>query len=291
MLARALSFVVTIVCAVVLVLAFVTLPPSQIETANAYFQPTNIYRSGLVGTKTLALTFDDGPSAFTDDLLETLGQHKIRATFFVVGARVRQHPATMDRMMRDGHVIANHSFSHAQLGKRYAQSPQLLMTQIGNTNAAISPYVRPGQGLYFRAPYGVWRSAHADFLNNDAELKHYVGPIYWDIGGNISYDDEGNLRAAADWDCWAHDLSANQCGRGYMREIRRKQGGVVLMHDIRERSVWMVQAMLPELIAEGYKFATLDEVREFDKYKAPVTPEDVPVAQGEGTVPYGATAR
>jgi peptidoglycan/xylan/chitin deacetylase (PgdA/CDA1 family) len=290
MLLRALSFVATAVATAVLVLAFVTLPPSQIEPANAYFQPGNIYRSGLVGTKTLALTFDDGPSAFTGQLLDALAQNNVRATFFVVGTRVRNHPATMERMMREGHVIANHSFSHANLGQ-YAENPQRLIGQVGRTNDAIAPYVRPGQGLYFRAPYGVWRRAHARILNEDPVLKHYVGPIYWDVGGSISYDDSGTLRAAADWDCWAHDLSAEECARGYMREIRRKQGGVVLMHDIRERSLWMLSIMLPKLVAEGYTFVTLDEVREYDQYKAPVAPDDVPVATSDGIMPYGAIAR
>ncbi len=290
MLFKALSFAATAVAAVMLVLAFVMLPPSQIEPANAYFQPGNIYRSGLVGTKTLALTFDDGPSAFTDEILDTLARNQVRATFFVVGSRVRHHPETMERMMREGHVVANHSFSHANMGRRYVDNPQLLMTQIGNTNAAIAPYVRPGQGLYFRAPYGVWRKAHANFLNQDPVLQHYVGPIYWDVGGNISYDDNGTLRAAADWDCWSHDLSADECARGYLREIRRKQGGVVLMHDIRERSLWMINGLLPQLVAEGYTFVTLDEVREYDQYKAPIAPDDVPVAEYDGLMPYGATA-
>ncbi len=291
MLFKALSFVATAVATVVLVLAFVTLPPSQIEPANAYFQPTNIYHSGLVGTRKLALTFDDGPSQFTNQLLDTLARNNARATFFVVGARVRQHPAAMERMMREGHVIANHSFTHARLGKRYVTNPELLITQIGNTNAAISPYLRPNQGLYFRAPYGVWRRVHAEFLNKDPALQKYVGPIYWDIGGDISYDDNGNLRAAADWDCWSHDLSADECGQGYLREIKRKKGGVVLMHDIRERSLWMLGTLLPKLVAEGFQFVTLDEVPEFDQYKAPIAPDNVPIVENEGPMPYGVTAR
>jgi len=291
MLFKALSFVATAVATVVLVLAFVTLPPSQIEPANAYFQPTNIYHSGLVGTRKLALTFDDGPSQFTNQLLDTLARNNARATFFVVGARVRQHPAAMERMMREGHVIANHSFTHARLGKRYVTNPELLITQIGNTNAAISPYLRPNQGLYFRAPYGVWRRVHAEFLNKDPVLQKYVGPIYWDIGGDISYDDNGNLRTAADWDCWSHDLSADECGQGYLREIKRKKGGVVLMHDIRERSLWMLGTLLPKLVAEGFQFVTLDEVPEFDQYKAPIAPDNVPIAENEGPMPYGVTAR
>ncbi|MBP6015040.1 MAG: polysaccharide deacetylase family protein [Alphaproteobacteria bacterium] len=290
MLVRVLSLAATALVTAALVLLFMTLPASQIDPANAYFQQTNIYRSGLQGTKTLALTFDDGPSAFTNELLDTLARNNVKATFFVVGARVRHHPAIMDRMMREGHVIANHSFTHARLGRRYAATPELLITEIGNTNAAIAPYIRPGQGLYFRAPYGVWRKVHADFLNQDPELKHYVGPVYWDIGGDISYDDDGALRAAADWDCWSQDLTADQCAQGYMREIHRKKGGVVLMHDIRQRSLWMVNAMLPTLVAEGYRFVTLDQVPEFDQYKTPVQP-DVPVAQSEGYNPYGANAR
>jgi peptidoglycan/xylan/chitin deacetylase (PgdA/CDA1 family) len=290
MLVRVLSLAAAGLATAALALLFMTLPASQIDSANAYFQQTNIYRSGLQGTKTLALTFDDGPSSFTNELLDSLARNNVKATFFVVGSRVRHHPAIMDRMMREGHVIANHSFTHARLGRRYAATPELLITEIGNTNAAIAPYIRPGQGLYFRAPYGVWRKVHADFLNQDPELKNYVGPVYWDIGGDISYDDDGHLRAAADWDCWSQDLTADQCAQGYMHEIRRKQGGVVLMHDIRQRSLWMVNAMLPALVAEGYRFVTLDQVPEFDQYKTPV-PTDVPVAQSEGYNPYGANAR
>ncbi|MBL9097519.1 MAG: polysaccharide deacetylase family protein [Alphaproteobacteria bacterium] len=290
MVLRALAFVVTAVVTVALSLAFLTYSASRIDPANAYFQPTNIYRSGLQGTGTLALTFDDGPSAFTGALLDSLARNNVKATFFVVGARVRHHSDVLERMMREGHVIANHSFNHSRLGRRYANNPELLHTQIGRTNEAIAPFIRPGQGLYFRAPYGIWRRAHAEFLNADPVLKHYVGPVYWDIGGQVAVDDEGTVRAAADWDCWSKDFTAEQCGDGYLREIKRKGGGIVLMHDIRERSLWMVDYVLPKLTAAGYKFVTLDEVPRFDQYKTPVT-EDVPVASDEGRLPFASPAR
>jgi peptidoglycan/xylan/chitin deacetylase (PgdA/CDA1 family) len=290
MLLRALSFVVTAAVTAGLALFFVTLPASRFEPANAYFHHKNIYRSGLVGTGALALTFDDGPSAFTHELLDTLALHNVRATFFVVGTRVRHHPDVMERMMREGHVIANHSFTHARLGERYANNPELLVTQIGNTNDAIAPYIRPGQGLYFRAPYGAWRRAHAEFLNEDPTLKYYVGPIFWDIGGEVSFDDDGNVRAAADWDCWSRDFSPETCGEGYLREIRRKKGGIVLLHDIRERSIWMINHMLPTLVAEGFRFVTLDEVPTLEKYRTPL-PQDVPVATREGRSTLAAPAR
>lgn len=291
MLLRGLSFFVTTVITVALALVMMTFPASRYEPANAYFQPTNIYRSGLVRSGMLALTFDDGPSAYTNELLDALALYKVKATFFIVGSRVQYHQAIMERMMREGHVIANHSFTHARLGRRYADNPELLISQIGATNDAIRPFIRPGQGLYFRAPYGIWRRVHSDFLNEDPALKYYVGPIYWDIGGQVTYDDEGNVRAAADWDCWTQDLSAEQCGEGYVREIRRKKGGIVLMHDIRQRSIWMVNYVLPKLLADGYRFVTLDEVRSLDQFRTPA-PQDVPVAQSDDArQPFAAPAR
>jgi peptidoglycan/xylan/chitin deacetylase (PgdA/CDA1 family) len=189
-------------------------------------------------------------------------------------------------MAREGHVIANHSYNHAQLGRRYAANPDLLVKQIIGTNEVINQFARPDQGYYFRAPYGVWRSVHAEVLNTDPTINHYVGPIYWDIGGETSFDDEGNVRTAADWDCWSRGWSADQCTRGYLREIARKKGGIVLMHDIRERSVSMVRSMLPVLLAEGYKFVSLDEVKALDQFKTP-SGEETPVADA-GQVPTNA---
>lgn len=291
MLVRTISLIASAVATVLLALCFITFPASRVENANAYFQETSIRSSGLVGTRTLALTFDDGPSAFTGQLLDILAQNNVKATFFIVGSRVKHRKETMERMAREGHVIANHSFSHAQLGRRYAASPELLLEQIAGTNDAIAPYVKPGQGLYFRAPYGVWRNAHASILNDDPVLRNYVGPIYWDIGGQIVTDDEGNTRSAADWDCWSRDWDADKCARGYHREIARKQGGIVLMHDIRERSIWMVQALLPVLVAEGYKFVTLDEVKALDQFKTPPLSQDVPVADAGSTPRMGLLAQ
>lgn len=284
MLFRVVSLVATVVATVALTIVFMTFPASRITPANAYFQETNIYKSGLQGTNTLALTFDDGPSAYTNELLDTLAKYNIHATFFVVGGRARQHPEILERMKNEGHVIANHSFTHARLSKRYATHPELLLNEIGRTNDAIAPFVRPGQGLYFRAPYGAWRRAHAEYLNQDPALRYYVGPIFWEIGGDLSYDDNGNVRTAADWDCWSQDLSAQQCGEGYLREIRRKKGGVVLMHDIRQRSVWMVEGMIPTLVAEGFRFVTLDEVPAYEPYRTPAT-QDVPVAMSNNQRP------
>lgn len=280
------STAATTLSVMVLAFVFLAIPASRVENANAYFQQNNIRASGLVGTKTLALTFDDGPSTHTAELLDVLAENNVKATFFLVGVRARHHSALLERMARDGHVIANHSYNHAQLGRRYAANPDLLVKQIAGTDEIIKQFARADQGYYFRAPYGVWRGVHAEVLNSDAELKRYVGPIYWDIGGETSFDDEGNIRTAADWDCWSRGWGADRCTSGYLREIARKKGGIVLMHDIRQRSVAMVRSMLPALLSEGYKFVTLDEVRSLDQFKTP-SGEETPVADA-GQLPANA---
>jgi peptidoglycan/xylan/chitin deacetylase (PgdA/CDA1 family) len=269
--------------ATVAVIAFVAvLPGGPIEPASAYFQESNIYRSGLVGTHKLALTFDDGPSAYTPQMLDELAKYNVKATFFVLGSRANLHPELLERMSREGHVIANHSLSHPKMGRRYALHPEYLIEQIGGTHDVIAPHLRPDQGLYFRAPYGIWRKVHAETLNADPVLRNYVGPIYWEIGGSIEYDGAGNVRAAADWDCWSHDWSTEQCQEGYLHEIGAKNGGIVLMHDIRERSVWLLQSMLPTLIQQGYEFVTLDQVPGLDPYRTPPATQ-VPVASLRGS--------
>jgi peptidoglycan-N-acetylglucosamine deacetylase len=246
------------------------------QAANAYFQEKSVVHSGLQGSKTLALTFDDGPTNQTDDVLDTLKQHGVKGTFFVLGRNVDNHPALMDRMRNEGHLIANHTVTHARLGRRFVRNPDHLIREIGGAHDEIAPFLRVGQELYFRAPYGFWRKEHAETLNADPVLKHYVGPIYWDVGGYTAIDEEGNASASADWDCWRREWTADECAMGYMREIRRKKGGVVLFHDVRMRTATMVQQMLPALIRDGYTFITLDKIPAYDKLK---TPPDKPTGK------------
>src|SRR6266702_8820657 len=66
----------------------------------------------------IALTFDDGPSAkLTPKLLDLLAAHHIKATFFLIGEIVAEHPEIVAREVREGHEIANHSWSHPNLAK------------------------------------------------------------------------------------------------------------------------------------------------------------------------------
>src|ERR1700759_5378294 len=75
--------------------------------------------------------------------------------------------------------------------------------------------------------------------------------------------------SAADWSCWHHHWEAATCAKGYLREIRRHDGGVVLMHCIHHQSAGLVEAVVPALIEEGYRFARIDQVPEYKQYETP----------------------
>jgi peptidoglycan/xylan/chitin deacetylase (PgdA/CDA1 family) len=65
--------------------------------------------------KPVALTFDDGPSAWTPLVLELLREHQARATFFVIGQRAREHPELVKRIVGEGHELGSHTMTHPRL--------------------------------------------------------------------------------------------------------------------------------------------------------------------------------
>ena len=89
---------------------------------------------------------------------------------------------------------------------------------------------------------------------------------------------DGYVMAAADWECWRIGWTAKTCVKGYLREIRRADGGVVLMHAIQVNSAPLVRRVVPALIEEGYRFVRLDLVPQYRQYE---TPKDEPSAAAD----------
>jgi len=79
------------------------------ETQMALFQQRTIFHSGITRAHTIALTFDDGPNAHTEEVLDALKKLHVKATFFIVGHMAHRHPATLARIAAEGHLLANHS--------------------------------------------------------------------------------------------------------------------------------------------------------------------------------------
>ena len=82
----------------------------------------------------LALTFDDGPSMYTDELLDYLEEHQARATFFVLGSNVKKRPDSIKRMAEIGCEVGNHTYAHPDLTKLKAKE---IRSQIDKTNREV----------------------------------------------------------------------------------------------------------------------------------------------------------
>lgn len=103
------------------------------------------------GSGRVALTFDDGPSESTPELLELLRRYGAKATFFICGQNAERLPGILEAIARDGHEIGNHTWSHPRLD---FASRDTMRTEIGRTQDLVSRIAGTAPRL-FRAPYGV----------------------------------------------------------------------------------------------------------------------------------------
>ena len=100
----------------------------------------------------VALTFDDGPSVYTEGLLDILQEHEVQVTFFILGQSARIQSETVSRMFAEGHQIGNHTWNHPNLTQL---SDELIQQQIQQTDDIVTQVIgQPTQHL--RPPYGAY---------------------------------------------------------------------------------------------------------------------------------------
>jgi peptidoglycan/xylan/chitin deacetylase (PgdA/CDA1 family) len=263
-----------------------------------------------LGTKQLALTFDDGPGSRTVELSAFLKANGIPAVFFenghcyAPGNPCRYDGAASDaatvltQLAADGHLVANHTQDHLDLSST-TQFPvttagnAALLKELTDTDAIIAPYV-PNAWFLFRAPFGSFSSRPYNLLHA-SPMDKYVGHIGWDIGGNMVGNDTTGY--AADWACWQNPNPPNlgvkttkKCGDRYMNQIKAVGRGIVLMHDAdygdvsntsltsgKGNTVDMVKYLVPLLKAAGYTFVRADDVPEI-RALLPLVPDAGPEA-------------
>jgi len=117
----------------------------------------------------VALTFDDGPSAYTEEILSVLKEHNVPATFFFIGQNIPRFPQGVAAAWEQGHAVGLHSFSHRLLR---GLSPEQQEKEIDSCLEAIKPYV-PGVSL-FRPPYGSFDDHTRSIL-----LEHNMSLVLW----------------------------------------------------------------------------------------------------------------
>jgi peptidoglycan-N-acetylglucosamine deacetylase len=182
----------------------------------------------------IAMTFDDGPSAaLTPKLLDLLAAHHIKATFFVIGENVAEHPEIVTRAAREGHEIGNHSWSHPNFGK---MSDQGVRGQLQQTDDAIKNATGTRPTL-MRPPYGSITPREKHWIHH--EFGYRV--ILWDVD-------------PLDWKRPGPAVVRN-------RILKETQpGSIVLSHDIHPGTIEAMPSTLDALEAKGFKFVTVSEL-------------------------------
>lgn len=196
-------------------------------------------RSVPLPSRTVALTFDDGPDPmWTPKVQEMLAKHQVRATFFVVGSQVLRHPEVVKSLHQDGHEIGGHSFTHPRLGQLKSWQLKLQMTL---TDRAVQ--AATGQRVTsFRPPYS---GPTALLPVSELEAARDVG------GGYLTVLSD---RAVADFD---DSHSVDELVAQALPPIG--SGAVLTFHDgggDRQRTIDAVEQVIVRLKAAGYTFAT-----------------------------------
>src|SRR2546428_508654 len=182
----------------------------------------------------IALTFDDGPSAtLTPKLLDLLAAHHIKATFFVIGENVAEHPEIVSRAAREGHEIGNHSWSHPNLAK---MSQESVRSQLQRTDDAIKSATGTRPTL-LRPPYGSITDREKRWIHD--EFGYRI--ILWDVD---PYD-------------WKRPGPAVVRNR-ILKETQ--PGSIVLSHDIHPGTIEAMPSTFDALEARGFKFVTVSEL-------------------------------
>jgi peptidoglycan-N-acetylglucosamine deacetylase len=193
------------------------------------------------GSKLLALTFDDGPNdPHTLRLLEILAKHEVRATFFVIGRYAQLRPDIVRELVKAGHVVGNHTFSHPLL---IFQSAAKIRNELETCQRALNDALGERSKL-FRPPFGGRRPA---VLRIAREIG--LQPVMWNVTGY-------------DWNA----PSAEYIERKVVQKVRG--GDVILLHDgghlhmgaDRSRTVTAADWMIGRYKAEGYEFLTIPEM-------------------------------
>ncbi len=240
--------------------------PAPVATASATPAPSRpepaiSYSAVHVEGPFIAMTFDDGPSEkLTPELLDILGAHHIHATFFVIGQNVERHPEILQRAMREGHEIGNHSWSHPALGKMSAAA---VRRELQKTDDAIRAAIGTRPTL-MRPPYGSITARQKRWIH--AEFGYTT--ILWDV----------------DPLDWKRPGSAVVTSR-IVRETR--PGSIILSHDIHPGTIKAMPATFDELQAKGYKFVTVSELIAMGKPMPPKEPGTEGPAPSASATPAG----
>jgi peptidoglycan/xylan/chitin deacetylase (PgdA/CDA1 family) len=181
----------------------------------------------------IALTFDDGPHpVLTERLLDLLERERVAATFFVVGRQAERHPALLRAIARDGHELANHTYSHPNLA---TLSSTAVLAELDGARRIIENETG--------APCRLFRPPGGRFKPSTVELAARNG------------------YSMVLWSVFPRDHGSPPASKIHERVLAAaSDGGVVLLHSGMENTLAALPGLIAELRARGYRFLTVSEL-------------------------------
>jgi len=199
-----------------------------------------LFNEGSAQDKRIALTFDDGPSEKTNQVLDILKKYNIQATFFLIGSKVEANQEVLRRLVSEGHQLGNHTYHHSKATGFYPVPK--LTEELESTRSVVKKLTGLNMKLY-RPPFGV----------TTPNLAKVVSQLRLNVIG---------------WSVRSFDTTA-QSAEGIIQRVLKqiKPGSVVLLHDDREKCAAILETIIPHLLNQRYTFATVEELFEIDAYE------------------------
>ena len=187
--------------------------------------------------KLIALTFDDGPSTYTAELLDFIEQRGVKATFFVIGKNVEKYGSVLPRIVAAGCEIGNHSYAHKSYKGMTAAE---MAADYQKCNSLIAARVKGYVPAVMRPPGGNYNAAVQSYFKSQG-----VGIVNWCVD-------------TRDWESRNVDSILKNAYRTDGYGIR--ENAVVLMHDIYPTTVEAAKILIDRLLSEGYTLCTVSEL-------------------------------
>jgi peptidoglycan/xylan/chitin deacetylase (PgdA/CDA1 family) len=216
----------------------------------------------------VALTFDDGPNpATTPKVLDILAKHGISATFFINGRRVisEVEEAIVQRIVDEGHILANHSHEHKNLRN---VSARVLDEQVRLTDNIMRKYIEDPR--YFRLPFGSSNCETADHVRSYGYVVTgwHVDSADWCFAS--SRGGVGHCSA----DTFKHVPSSFRDDMvGFtLAQARSRGGGILLFHDVHQNTADKIETIITKLKESHFSFVNIDDIGVFPKLNGHVEP-------------------
>lgn len=189
--------------------------------------------------KQIAITFDDGPHPITEKILDLLLQYDVKVTFFCIGQQIEQYPEIFKRIISEGHIIGNHSYSHTN--KMGFLSSKEIVNEIVKTNEIAESFLHKKIKLY-RPPFGITNPHIAKAVRQTG--MHNIG-----------------------WSIRSLDTVMSNEYKIFKRvQNKVKPGSIILLHDTSYKSVEVLERLLLFLQSEGYQLVTVDKLLKISAY-------------------------